>query len=121
MHVNLAGKKQIKIKHSRVKSNLVSAMTKVWVESEYYLNLESEDKIRYKEKLNLSNKELLPDPNVLDFGRKEEVDYLSDLCFADILNYLINTPGDYPKKNFKTYKLLGMSMMYYITRFHQIP
>ena len=37
-------------------------MAKVWVESEYYLNLESEDKKRYKEKLTLSNGELLPDP-----------------------------------------------------------
>ena len=36
----------------------------VWVESEYYLNLESEDKERYKEKSTLSNGELLPDPNV---------------------------------------------------------
>ena len=41
-------------------------MTKVWIESEYYLNLESEDKKRYKEKLTLSNGELLPNPSVLD-------------------------------------------------------
>ena len=39
-------------------------MAKVWVESEYYLNLESEDKKQYKEKSTLSNDELLPDQNV---------------------------------------------------------
>ena len=39
-------------------------MAKVWVESEYYINLESEDKKQNKEKSTLSNGELLPDPNV---------------------------------------------------------
>ena len=37
---------------------------KVWGESEYYLNLENEDKKRYKERSTLSNDELLPDPNI---------------------------------------------------------
>ena len=32
-------------------------------ESEYYLDLENEDKKCYKEKSTLSNSELLPDPN----------------------------------------------------------
>ena len=64
-------------------------MAKVWVESGLYLNLESEGKKRHNEKLTLSNGELLPDPNVLDVGWKEEVHYLPDLCFADIFNYLI--------------------------------
>ena len=39
-------------------------MAKVWVESEYYLNLESENKKQYKDKSTLSNSELLPDPIV---------------------------------------------------------
>ena len=43
MCINLAGKKQGKY-------NVASVMAKAWVESEYYLNLESEDKKRYKEK-----------------------------------------------------------------------
>ena len=43
-------------------------MAKIWIESEYYLNLESEDKKRYKEKLTLSNGEPLTDPTVLDGG-----------------------------------------------------
>ena len=47
-----------------VKLNLASAMAKVWVESEYYINLESEDKKQNKEKSTLSNGELLPDSNV---------------------------------------------------------
>ena len=33
-------------------------------ESEYYLDLENEDKKWYKEKSTLSNGELLPDPNI---------------------------------------------------------
>ena len=41
-------------------------MAKVWVESKYYLNSNNEGKKQYKEKLTLSNGELLPDPNVLD-------------------------------------------------------
>ena len=50
---------------SCVKSKVVLAMAKVWVESEYYsLKLESEDKKQYKEKSTLSNGKLLPDPNV---------------------------------------------------------
>ena len=76
-------------------------MANIWVESEYYLNLESEDKKRSVEKLTLSNGELLPDPNVLDIGWKEEVHHLPDLCFADIFNYLINTPSGYNKENLK--------------------
>ena len=81
-------------------------MVKVWIESEYYLNLESEDKKRYKEKLTLSNGELSTDPSVLDVGWKGEVPRLPDLCFADIFNYLINTPSDYTKENLKAYKSL---------------
>ena len=72
-------------------------MAKVWVESECYLNLESKVKKLYKEKLTLSNREFFLDPKVLDVGWKEEVHYLPDLCFADIFNYLINTPSDYTK------------------------
>ena len=60
MHVNLAGKRQVK----HVKSNPASAMTKLWGESEYYLDLENEDKKQYKEKSTLSNSELLQYPHV---------------------------------------------------------
>ena len=46
MSVYLAGKKQGKhtANISRVKSNSASATAKVWGESEYYLDLENEDK-----------------------------------------------------------------------------
>ena len=45
MLVNLAGKKQGKhtASASRVKSNPASVTTKVWGESEYYLDLENEE------------------------------------------------------------------------------
>ena len=62
MCVNLAGKYKANI--SRAKLNPASATTKVWGDSEYYLDLENEDKKQYKEKSTLSNGELLPDPNV---------------------------------------------------------
>ena len=38
-------------------------MTEVWGESEYYLDLENENKKRCKENSTLSNSEVLPDPN----------------------------------------------------------
>ena len=55
MLVNLAGKKQGKhtASASRVKSNPASVTTKVWGESEYYLDLENEDKKPYREKSTL--------------------------------------------------------------------
>ena len=53
---------------SRVKSNPASATVKVWGESEYHLDLENEDKERYKEKSTLSNGELLPDANASDYN-----------------------------------------------------
>ena len=62
MCVNLAPKNEANI--SRLKSNLASAITKVWRESKYYLDLENEDKKQYKEKSTFSNGELLPDLNV---------------------------------------------------------
>ena len=63
----------------RVKQNVASAMAKVQIESEYYLNLEREDKKRYREKLTLSNGERLPDPSVLDVEWKGEVQHLPEL------------------------------------------
>ena len=62
MHVNLEGKNQGKHKLS-VKSNPASVTMKIWGESEYYLDLENEDKKQYK-KSTLSNDELLPDLNL---------------------------------------------------------
>ena len=62
MCVNLAPKNEANIR--RLKSNLASAITKVWGESKYYLDLENEDKKQYKEKSTFSNGELLPDLNV---------------------------------------------------------
>ena len=66
MNINLAGKKQDKYttKSTHVKSNPASVTTKVWGESEYYLDLENEDKKRYKENSTLLNDKILPDLNV---------------------------------------------------------
>ena len=61
MRVNLAGKKQGEHKSCLIKP---SFRRKFGGEPEYYLDLENEDKRRYKEKSTLSNGELLPDPNI---------------------------------------------------------
>ena len=97
-----------------------SRQIKRMVESEYYLNLESESKKRYKDKLTLSNGERLPDPNVLDVGWKEEVHNLPDLCFADIFNYLINTSSDYTKKNLKACKSLEAYNFFVCRHVHNV-
>ena len=55
MRVNLAGKKQDE-------HHLCQTKPKFGGESEYYLNLEVEDKKSYKEKSTFSNGELLSDP-----------------------------------------------------------
>ena len=95
-------------------------MAKVWIESEYYLNLESEDKKQCKENLTLSNGQVLPDPNVLDVGLEEAVRCLPDLCFADIFNYLENTPSDYTKENLKAYKSLEAYTVFVCGHVHHI-
>ena len=66
MNINLAGTKQDKYTadSTHVKSNPASVTTKVWGKSEYYLDLENEDKKQYKENSTLLNGELLPDLNV---------------------------------------------------------
>ena len=51
MHVNLADKKQGKNKSYQIKP--ASVTIKVWEESEYYLDLENEEKKQYKEKSTL--------------------------------------------------------------------
>ena len=51
-------------------------MAKVQVESEYYLNLKSDNKEGYK-KLIISNEKFLSDPNVFDAGWGEEVHHLA--------------------------------------------
>ena len=51
-------------------------MAKVQVESEYYLNLESDNKKGYK-KLIISNGKFLPDPNVFGAGWRAEVHHLA--------------------------------------------
>ena len=60
MRGNLAGKKQGQHKSCQIKSS--------FSESEYHLDLEKEDKERYKEKSTLSNGELLPDANASDYN-----------------------------------------------------
>ena len=61
MHENLAAKKQNKHKSCEIKPGFSDDENLV---SEYYLDLENEDKKRHNVKSTLSNGDLLPGPNV---------------------------------------------------------
>ena len=48
----------------------------------------------------------MPDPNTIVENWKDNVMLLPDITWADIYNYLINTPSLYTNENLKTYKSL---------------
>ena len=68
--------------------------------------LGKEDKIRYKEKVTLSDRTTITDPYGLSSNWKNNVLLLPDILWADIYNYLINTPSAYTHENLKPYKSL---------------
>ena len=73
----------------------------VWQSSEYFHELEN--KIRYKEKLTLSDETIITNPYGLSNNWKNDVSLLPDISWADICNYLINTPSAYTHENLKAY------------------
>ena len=78
----------------------------VWQSSEYFNWLGKEDKIKYKEKLTLSDGTTITDPYGLSNNWQNNVSLLPDISWADIYNYLINTPSAYTHENLKAYKSL---------------
>ena len=64
----------------------------------YSLNLNSDERT--------ADGTALPDPYTLAENWKDNVKLLPDITWADIYNYLINTPSLYTNKNLKVYKSL---------------
>ena len=69
--------------------------------SEYFNKLGKEDKIRYKEKLTLIDGTTTTDSYGLSKNWKNDVSLLPDILWADIYNYLINTPSAYTHEYLK--------------------
>ena len=72
----------------------------------YSLNLNSDDRKKYEEKLRTADGTVLPDPHTLVENWKDNVKLLPDITWADTYNYLINAPSLYTNKNLKVYKSL---------------
>ena len=74
---------------------------KDWQNSDYYKELEEEDKVIYKKQLFLTDETILRDPYGINDGWKNDVKLLVDISWPDIYNYLINTPSEYTHKNLR--------------------
>ena len=75
-----------------------------WQSSESFNELGKEGKIRYKEKLTLSDGATITDRYGLSNNWKNDVSLASNVSWAYIYNYLINTPSAYTHENLKAYK-----------------
>ena len=80
--------------------------------SKYFESLSNEDKEGYKSKLTLSDGQILPDPYALVINWKSDVNYLPDITWLDIYNYLIETPSKFSKESLKAYKSLEAYQFY---------
>ena len=74
--------------------------------SSYYNALQKEDKAKYKRKLTLTNRQLLPDPYGMVENWKSYAKLMSDVSWGDIYNYFVNSPSEYTHNNLKAYKSL---------------
>ena len=74
--------------------------------SEYVNELEKEDKIRYNEKLTLSDGATITDPYGLLSNWENNVSLLPDIPWVDTYNYFNNTRSAYIHENLKAYKSL---------------
>ena len=74
--------------------------------TKYYSNLNSDDRKKFDEKIITADGTILPDPYTLVEHWKDNVKLLPDITWADIYNYLINTPSLYTNKNLKAYNSL---------------
>ena len=78
-----------------------------WRSSSYFNELQREDKAKYKRKLTLTNRQLLPDPYGIVENWKSDVKLMPDVSWGDMYNYLVNSPSEYTHDNLKAYKSLG--------------
>ena len=72
----------------------------------YPSSLNSDDRKKYEQKLVTADGTVLPDPYTLVENWKDNMKLLPDITWADIYNYLINTPSLYTNENLKAYKSL---------------
>ena len=72
----------------------------------YSSNLNSNDRKKYEEKLITADGTILPDLYTLVESWKDNAKLLPHITWADIYNYLINTPSLYTNENLKAYKFL---------------
>ena len=75
------------------------------VYSAYFDGLSVEDKSNYRNKLTLTDGDVLPDPLALKKSWKSDVSFCN-VGWPDIYNYLVNTPGEFTKESLKAYKSL---------------
>ena len=104
MRMLLAGRKKTNFISDSVlyQSNSVSDN----IQHTIYMNLNSDDRKKYEEKLITADGTVLPDPYTLVENWKDNVKLLPDITWADIYNYLINTPSLYTNENLKACKSL---------------
>ena len=81
-------------------------MTANWKESDYFKQLEPNDRENYKSKLMLTNGKILPDPFTLTSNWSNDVTLIPEINWPDIYNYLINTPSQFTYQSLKAYKSL---------------
>ena len=114
MRILLAGRKKTNfLSDSVLYQSLASATT-------YSLNLNSDDRKKYEEKLITVDGTVLPDSCTLIENWKDNVKLLPDITWADIYNYLINTPSLYTNENLKAYKTLKAYNFFVSGRLHDI-
>ena len=64
------------------------AVPDLWTGSDYYLLLDSGNKVTYKEKLTLTDGAVLPDPFTLE-NWSDDICLLPQITYPDIYTYLI--------------------------------
>jgi hypothetical protein len=92
----------------------------MWKESDYFKTLLDKDKQHYKSKLTLADNTQLPDPYTLTEDWKNDVLLMPDITYADIYNYLINTPSMYTKESLKSFRSLEGYIFFQERHVHDI-
>ena len=87
-------------------------MAHVWNKSEYYKNLNQENREKYKKKLTLDYRTTLPDPYSVEGSWSSGLKDLPSITWIDMHTYLIDTPSEYTKEKLKAYKSLDAYNFY---------
>ena len=77
----------------------------------YPSSLNSDDRKKYEQKLVTADGTVLPDPYTLVENWKDNMKLLPDITWADIYNYLINTPSLYTNENLKAYVFRSLQLL----------